>query len=416
MYEGKPTALEPAKLLRGFRWPTTLALIAAAALWLWAAHALWASTQLPSLDLAQLDPNRFFSSSFLDRSASYERFLAIEGVLASVTLVVVLAVYARRGQQLVRESAAGRIGTGMLLAMIGFAVVWLAEAPFGLAALWWERRHDVSRQGYLEWLLESFLSLGAVFVFVCAAVAIAMGLAGVMRRWWWLAAVPVFVALALLFTFLSPYLIPNTSPARSPTLRAEARALERIEGTSEARLEIQDVHRFTTAPNAMSTGLGPTRTAILWDTLLHGGFSRAQIRFVMAHEIGHLAHEDPLKRVGWLALFLIPALGLIALFTRGRGGLAQPEAVPVALLVLVVAQLLAAPALNLVSRRQEAAADWAALEATHDPAADREAMHQLAIKSLSDPDPPSWVYGLYEDHPTIMQRIAMAEAWEAQRP
>jgi STE24 endopeptidase len=302
----------------------------------------------------------------------------------------------------------------MLLAMLGFAVVWLAEVPFGLAALWWERRHGVSHQDYAEWLLESFLSLGAVFVFVCAAVAIAMGLAGVMRRWWWLVAAPVFVGLALLFTFLSPYLIPNTSSAHSPTLQAEARALERIEGTGDARLEIQDAHLFTTAPNAMSTGLGPTRTVILWDTLLYGGFSRSEIRFVMAHEIGHLAHDDPLKQVGWLGLFLIPALGLIALFTRRRGGMAQPEAVPVALLVLVVVQLVAAPAMNVVTRRQEAAADWAALEATRDPAAGREVMRQLAIQSLSDPDPPSWVYGLYEDHPTIMQRIAMAQAWEAQ--
>jgi STE24 endopeptidase len=416
MHGEEPAAAKPAKLFQRLSWPALLALIAGAALWLWAAHALWASTELPSLHLPQLDPSRFFSSSFLDRSAAYERFLAIEGVLASVTLVVVLAVYARRGPRLVRESAAGRVGTGMLLAMLGFAVVWLAEAPFGLAALWWERRHDVSQQGYLEWLLESFLSLGSVFVFVCAAVAIAMGLAGVLRRWWWLAAAPVFVALALLFTFLSPYLIPNTSPAESPTLRAEARALERVEGTDEARLEIEDVHRFTTAPNAMSTGLGPTRTVILWDTLLHGGFSRPQIRFVMAHEVAHLAHRDPLKQVGWLALFLVPGLGLIAFFTRRRGGLAQPEAVPVALLVLVVAQLVVAPALNVVTRRQEAAADWAALEATHDPAAGREVMRRLAIESRSDPDPPGWIYGLYEDHPTIMQRIEMADAWEARHP
>jgi STE24 endopeptidase len=393
-----------------------LAGLGGAALWLWAAHALWASTQLPSLPVPQLDPNSFFSSSFLDRSASYERFLAIEGVLASLTLILVLVVYARRGQRLVRESAAGRVGTGMLLAMLGFAVVWLAEAPFGLVSLWWERRHDVSHQGYLAALLESFLSLGSVFVFVCAAVAIAMGLAGVMRRWWWLVAAPVFVGLALLFTFVSPYLIPNTTPARSPTLQAEARALERIEGTSGAELEIQNVKRYTTAPNAMSTGFGPTKTVILWDTLLHGGFSRHEIRFVMAHEVAHLAHDDPLKGVGWFALFLIPALGLIAFFTRRSGGLARPEAVPVALLVLMTLQVVAAPALNLVSRRQEAAADWAALQATHDPGADREAMRQLATKSLSDPDPAAWMYGLYDNHPTIMQRIEMAEAWESRRP
>ena len=170
-----------------------------------------------------------------------------------------------------------------------------------------------------------------------------MGLAGVMRRWWWLVAAPVFVALALLFTFLSPYLIPNTSPAQRPGAAAEARALERIEGRRQARLEVQDVHRFTTAPNAESTGLGPDQDGDPLGHAADGGFSRPEVRFVMAHELGHLAHDDPLKQVGWLALFLVPALGLIAFFTRRRGGLAQPEAVPVALLVLVVVQLLAAP-------------------------------------------------------------------------
>jgi STE24 endopeptidase len=395
--------------------PATLAVLAGAVLWAWAAHALWSSTELPPVDLPQLDPDRFFGASFLDRSATYERFLAIEGLLASVVLVAVLAVYAKRGAVLVRESAAGRVGTGMLLAMLGFAVVWLAVAPFGLAALWWQRRYDVSDEDYLAYLIESFLGLGSQFVFLCLAIGIAMGLAGVMRRWWWLAAAPVFVALALLFSFLSPYLLPDTSPVSDPALRAEARALERIQGTEEARLRVQDVDSYTDAPNAAAMGLGPSSTIVLWDTLLDDDFSRSEVRFVLAHEVAHLAHDDPLKGAGWLALFLFPAWGLTALLTRRRGGLAQPEAVPVAILVLVVLQLLATPLLNTATRRQEAAADWAALTATKDPAAARAALRQLATKGLSDPDPPAWVQGLYGSHPAILQRIAMAQAWEERR-
>jgi len=394
--------------------PATLAVLAVAVLWVWAAIALWNSTNLPSLDLPELDPDDYFSDSFLERSASYERFLGIVGLLASVTLVAVLAVYARRGRQLVRESAAGRVGTGMLLAMLGFAVVWLAQVPFGLATVWWERRHEVSEQDYLAYLLESFIGLGSQFVFLCVGIGIMMGFAGLLRRWWWLLAAPAFVGLSLLFAFVSPYLIPDTSPIRSPTLRAEARALERIQGIEEARLRVQDADRFTDAPNAMATGFGPTNTVILWDTLLQDDFDRAEIRFVLAHEIGHLAHHDILKRVGWLALFLVPTLGLTALLTRRRGGLAQPEAVPIALLVLVATQLIAAPLLNLASRRQEASADWAALTATRDPVAGKGVMRQLATKSLSNPDPPLWMHALYGAHPTIMQRIEMAQAWEEQ--
>ncbi len=394
------------------RVPALALLLLVAAAWAWGAHALWHATELPSVDLPHLDPHDYFSDSFLDRTATFERFLTILSLLGTATLVAVLVVYARHGEHLARESAAGRVGTGLLLAMLGFAIVWLAEVPFDLAALWWQRRYDVSHQGYLPHLLNSFLSLGSEFVFLCLSFAVMMGFAGTFRRWWWLAAVPCFAVLALAFTFLTPYLIPGTDPVTSPRLVAETRALERIEGAPEARLRVQEVHEFTDAPNAMSAGLGPSRTIVLWDTLLDDGFSPAEVRVVLAHEVAHLAHDDPLKGVGWLAVFLIPALGLLALLTRRRGGLARPEAVPLALLVLVVVQLVATPFLNTASRRQEAAADWAALEATREPETDRELKQKLAEKSLSDPDPPAWIYGWFGDHPTIMQRIALADAWE----
>ena len=395
--------------------PSTLVLLAGVALWLWAAYALWHSTaSVP--EGPSLSPHRFFSASFLERSSSYERFLVVDGLLASLTLLVVLAVYARRGQRLMRESAAGRVGTGMLLGMLGFAVVWLAELPFGLVGVWWQRDHGVSHQGYLEWAVESFLGLGGSFLFIAAALAIAMGLAGPLRRWWWIAAVPAFIGLALLFAFLSPYLVPSTSPLRGPHL-AEARALERREGVEGTRFAVEDVDRFTTAPNAEATGLGPTRTVILWNTLLSDDFSRAEVRAVLGHEIAHIAHEDPLKQVGWLALFLIPAAGLIELFTRRRGGMARPEAVPVALLVLVAFQLLATPMFNLVTRRIEASADWSSLEATHEPAVARAMFRRLSTTSHGSPDPPGWTALLYGSHPTIMQRIEMTYAWErARRP
>jgi len=364
------------------------------------------------MHLPDIAASRFFEDSFLQRSASYQRFLDIEGLLASAMLLAVLAVYAHRGHRLMRESAAGRIGTGMLLGMLGFAVVWLAEVPFGLVAVWWERRYDVSHQGYVEWAINSFFSLGSTFLFVSVALAVAMGLAGLMRRWWWVVAAPLFVGLALLFTFVSPYLVPNTEPLHDPGLLADARMLERREGLSETRVRVEDVHRFTTAPNAEATGIGATRSVILWDTLVDGGFSRAEIRAVLGHEFAHLAHDDPLRQVGWLALFLIPATALIALLTRSRGGLARPEAVPLALFLLVALQLLATPLFNVVSRRTEAAADWAALAATREPGAQRAAMRRLATTSMSSPDPPGWSKFLYAAHPPIIERIAMAYAWE----
>jgi STE24 endopeptidase len=400
-------------------WPRRTAAVLLASLLivagLWLAASIWlAPTTVPSgLSLTHLDSTRFFSRAFLERSASYERFLDVDGLLAELTLLGVLCVYARRGHRLMRESAAGPIGTGMLLGMLAFALVWIAQLPFGLAAVWWERSHHISHRGYFAWLSESFFALGGKFLFVSFALLVAMGLARLLRRWWWTVAAPAFAGLALLAAFLGIYAIPSVHPLRDRVLLAEASALARREHVPGTKVEVQDVARFTTAPNAEAVGFGPTTRLVLWDTLLDSGFTRAQVRFVVAHELGHISRKHVLKGVGWLALFLIPVTLLIALATRRRGGMGQPEAVPVALLVLTISTLAMTPARNVISRRIESEADWAALNATHDPKAARGLLRRLAITSLSDPDPPTWSYVLDADHPTITQRLAMADAWES---
>lgn len=384
--------------------------------WALAARALWPTSVPGDLRLPHVDARAVFGRSFLEQSASYERFLAIDALLAALATLAVLVVYARRGHRLMRESAAGPIGTGMLLGMLGLGLVWLATVPFGLAAVWWQRRHGVSHQGYVKAVVEGFLGLSGTFLAVSIALLVAMGLARLVRGWWWVLATPVFAGIALLGTFLSFWFVPATHPLHRPAQLADARVLAAREGVPGTRVEVQEVRRFTTAPNAEAVGFGPTRRVILWDTLLDGRFSRREVRAVIAHELGHIAHDDALKGVGWLALFLAPATALIALATRRRGGLARPEAVPVALLVLIALTLLASPLQALVTRRIEADADWAALEATHDPAGARGAFERLAKTSLSDPDPPGWIYVLQEDHPTIAQRIAMTRAWRERHP
>src|SRR5206468_8938265 len=62
-----------------------------------------------------VDVGGVFGAARVARAARYERFLYADWVLAQVALFAVLVVYARRGAAYARESAAGPIGTGMLL-------------------------------------------------------------------------------------------------------------------------------------------------------------------------------------------------------------------------------------------------------------------------------------------------------------
>lgn len=374
---------------------------------------LWPTDVPDDLALPDLAPSAYFERDALDEARDYERFTRINAVLSLAVLLVVLVIYAREGERFTRESAAGRIGTGMLLAMLGFAFVWLAELPFGVAQLWWDRRHDVSEQGYVDWALSSFFSLGGVFVFVSAAVLIAMAFARPLRQRWWIPAAVVWAALGLLFTFLGPYLVPDLKPLRDDRLAAQAERLARAQGVSDIEVRVEDVDEFTDEPNAFAMGLGPTRRVILWNTLLEPPFDDREVRLVIAHELAHHSRDHLWKLSGWLALVALPTAWLVAIATRPRGGMFEPRAVPVALLVVVLLQVAVTPAQNAVSRRYESEADWVALQTARDPRAALELEQELAETTLSDPDPPDWAMALFGTHPPTIERIAMVEAWKA---
>lgn len=143
-----------------------------AAVWALAAYLLWQSKVPASLHFPHLDEHTYFARPQLHEAATFSRFSDVMWWCGTVVQLAGLAVYARYGARWTRESAAGPIGTGMLLGMLGFALVWSLELPFGLLSLWWERRHDLSRVGYVTYVFGGWLALAGTFLFLCLALAI----------------------------------------------------------------------------------------------------------------------------------------------------------------------------------------------------------------------------------------------------
>jgi STE24 endopeptidase len=373
-------------------------------------------TAVPNdLSLAHVDVKEVFGAALVARAQRYEHFVLVDWLLASVTLLIVLSLYAKRGAVFVRESAAGPIGTGMLLGMLGLGIVWLAQLPFQLASHWWERRHGLSSVGYLTWLVDDWGLLAGEFLAVCLALLIVMALARRLGERWWLPGAVAFVAIAALFTFVSPYLSFGEKPLRSEALLAAARVDERKLGLSHVPVRIEKVSDSTPEANAAAVGIGPSRRVVLWDTLLRPPFSLHEQEVALAHELAHHARDHLLKGLGWFALFAFPAAWILMRTARRRGGMGEPEAVPLALLVMAVLQLATLPAQNWISRRIEAEADWKALQVTRNPASLQKLMVGFSKTSLGDPSPPTWAYVLLWTHPTFEQRIAMAKAWAERR-
>lgn len=382
----------------------------AVAAWIFALLQLWQTSVPSDLSLPHLDPSRYFTADQLERASDYQPFLSVLALLALIAQLVALAIYAVKGPGFARESAAGRIGTGMLLGMLGLGFVWFAQLPFGLVELWWEREHDVSSQGYVPWLINYFLAAGGEFLFISLAMLIVMALTGLWRRAWWIAAAPALVAVFLLFGFLQPYLIPDQHPVHNQAIAADAKRLAAAEGIPGTAVRVQDTHNLGGSPNAEATGLGPTRRVILWDTLVDR-FPRPEVRVVLAHEFAHLSRDHLWKGFGFMALLALPIALITALFTRRRGGLYEPTAVPLAIFVVAVLLFVTLPLQTAFTRRLETEADWVALNTTHAPGAMTHLFQRLGRLSRAEPDPPGWDQFMFGDHPSIIQRIEMAHAW-----
>ena len=370
-----------------------------------------AGTVVPDdLTLPKVDVDAVFGRELVERAERYERFLYVDWILAQVALLAALGVYARYGVRYARESAAGPIGTGMLLGMLGLAIGWLTQLPFGLAALWWDRRHGVSEVGYLEAIFGGWLGLGGTFVAVCIALLVVMALARRLGWWWWLPGSAVLTLIALLLVFVGPYLTPGLDRP-DPELQATYDRYERDQGVDDVPLRVEEVSGDTSQANAYAFGIGPSARTVLWDTLLDGRFSEAEVDVVLAHELAHHSSNHIPEAVAWFGLFALPGALILTIATRRRGGMGQPAAIPLALLVTAIVQLALAPAQGVVSRRAESEADWKALRTTRNPQAARGLFREFADTSLGDPSPPTWAYVLLQSHPTLAQRVAMADAW-----
>jgi STE24 endopeptidase len=189
----------------------------------------------------------------------------------------------------------------------------------------------------------------------------------------------------------------------------------KAEGVEGIPVRVQDVDEFTSNANAFATGLGPSRRVFLWNTLLDGRFGDGEVKVVLAHEFGHHARDHLWKAIGWYGLFAVPGAFLIAFATRRRGGMARPEAVPLSLLVFVVLSLAASPVENVISRHMETEADWMALETTRDPRSAKLLFEHFSTTSLGDPTPPGWAYVMLGTHPSLLERIELADAWASYR-
>jgi STE24 endopeptidase len=264
---------------------------------------------------------------------------------------------------------------------------------------------------------------------VVKAQAIAAGFAAlggavlvfVMRRFgtrWWIPGAVAVVAFGAITTFANPVLLDplfNHFKRLPPgELRSDVLALARKAGVDVGQVYEMDASRRTTAANAYVNGFGKTKRVVLYDNLIND-FTPGETRLVVAHELGHVHNHDVRNGLIWLAIvapFGTWAVATLAAAIAPRDGRLGPRAVPAVALSLALVVPVVMMISNQLSRDVEKRADAFSLELTHDPRNFIAFERKIAVQNVADPDPPAVARFLLGTHPSTLQRIGLAKAFE----
>jgi STE24 endopeptidase len=225
----------------------------------------------------------------------------------------------------------------------------------------------------------------------------------------------------VVITYASPIVLDplfnRFEPLEAGDLRRDVLELADRAGVEVGEVYVMDASRRTTAANAYVAGLGTSKRVVLYDNLLED-FTPDEVRLVVAHELGHVRHHDVRNGLIWLAIvapFGTWAVAVVAARIAPRGAALGPRAVPAVALSLAIVVPVLTMISNQLSRAVEARADAFSLELTRDPATFTDFQRRIAVKNVSDPDPPALVRFLLGTHPSTLERIGMAEAFKRER-
>ena len=218
----------------------------------------------------------------------------------------------------------------------------------------------------------------------------------------------------LMFMFGTTLILPlfnKLKPVEDGELKREIEKYCASQGYSLGRLFVMDGSKRSTKANAFFSGLGKSKTIVLFDTLIEK-LSTKEIVAVLAHEIGHY------KRKHTLSMFIFSNIQTFATFALLGWLLGYPELStalgadqPSFHLSALAFFILFTPlsiVLGLInnswSRHNEYQADTFAKE-TYDVAPMRSALKKISTDSLANLSPHPLYVAFNYTHPPLLQRL-----------
>ena len=353
------------------------------------------------------------------REAAYSLF-ALSLVVEVFALVILIRGPAGRMVDWLQPVPGGWAARAALLGAIVSVLLALSSIPLGYVFGYVvQHAWGLSNQAIGDWLTDRARSTAIAAAFAAFAAVVFFGVVRWQPRSWWLWGWATFTLLTAALSFLWPVLIAplfnRFTPLPEGPLRTRVLTLAREAGVDVGEVYVIDASKRSSIENAYVAGLGSTKQMVLFDTLIEADDEDATA-FVVAHELGHQVEGHVLKNVAIASAGMLLGFGALVWLAQrpgvlswvGASGISDLRILPAILLFVLLANLVALPAQNLLSRWFEARADEIALDLTNDPATATRVFRRLAFANLSDLRPPRLAVTMLFTHPPIASRIDSA--------
>ena len=300
-----------------------------------------------------------------------------------------------------------------------FSVIILSsiiEAPLGLIKTFVIDEKFGFNKMTLSLYLSDLVKQSLVSIIIMLPVIfIALWIFGNLGDYWWFwlwIFLSIFnvTMLAIYPLYIAP-IFNKFKPMEDKKLKAKIEQLLKKCGFESDGLFVMNGSLRSTHGNAYFTGFGKAKRIVFFDTLLEK-LSPNEILAVLAHELGHFAHNHVKKRI--VFLFVLSFIGLYFLdllksndwFYLGLGVESQTNAIALLLFFLISPLFLffVRPFMAHYSRKNEYEADAYACKFT--PAKDlKESLIKLYRDNASTLTPDKLYSNFYDSHPPATARI-----------
>jgi len=304
------------------------------------------------------------------------------------------------------------VGVGIWMNLVGLPYVvqtFLSRSELGITHL-----------ALSEWVRLLFISLPLpLLLFTLRGLIVYCSMPIFGRSWWWAAALLGMLVFKVIPEWISRAQpmdpIVTTKPLPEGAVRDE---LDRVAGIAGFELDyfVDDTSKRSRIVNMYVAGRIGREYVGLTDTAITS-FTTGEISVVMAHELWHQIVRRKSAMIGWAIALASGLLAYyVAFLVTGRSRVDDPFRLRTLIILLIVQSALSrawTPLTSALARHEERGADRYALQLLDQPQLLKSAILKAARINVTPYTIPPWVYGYSASHPTVKDRLAMADQWRS---